>query len=578
VSRRVVITAALAFLAAVAPAAPARGEPVALMPGVTYERQTTLARHGPVVLHVVSAPRPGGLYSLEPALSNDAVPGKEKLTSIMQRLAGRGSVVGINGDLSAPDGRPAGLLVRGGRLEHAPRADRVSLGIDADGSLRAERVRLFATWQGRGPRRSFAAFNEPPGPNGVALFTPAWGPLAPPQDGASVLVLQPFSTLRPGGDASGVVVQVEGGSGAAIPADGAVLVARGTAAEKLVAEAEVGTTVTVRTVLKPDWRAVVQGLGGGPLLVRGGAPVFRSFEAFAPELVARRAPRSAVAQRADGSILLVAVDGRRFGYSVGMTTFELAQALVRLGAVTAVGLDAGDATTLAFDGTLLNRPSGTDGEAPVSEGLLVVYEGVTAPPPAQAVVSPNGDAVGDEQVVSYRLARRSTVTHSLVAPDGSARAAETAPREPGTYTVTWNGRTPEGGVEPEGAWRFVVSAVDDLGRQSAAERPFALNTTLAFLRPADRAVRAPAAEQPVATYELARAADVDVTIETERGTVVRRLQRARLEPGAQTVVWDGADDAGRPAWSGRYVVRVTARNEVGAVALTAPLSVQRARG
>ena len=34
---------------------------------------------------------------------------------------------------------------------------------------------------------------------------------------------------------------------------------------------------------------------------------------------------------------MVVVDGRRPGYSVGMTNFELAQALVRLGAVTRLG-------------------------------------------------------------------------------------------------------------------------------------------------------------------------------------------------------------------------------------------------
>ena len=41
-----------------------------------------------------------------------------------------------------------------------------------------------------------------------------------------------------------------------------------------------------------------------------------------------------------------------------MTNFELAQTLVRLGAVTGMALDGGGSTTMAFDGTLLNRPAG----------------------------------------------------------------------------------------------------------------------------------------------------------------------------------------------------------------------------
>ena len=55
--------------------------------------------------------------------------------------------------------------------------------------------------------------------------------------------------------------------------------------------------------------------------------------------------------------MLVAVDGRQPGYSIGLTNSELAQALVRLGAVRAMGLDSGGSTTMAFDGAVLNRPS-----------------------------------------------------------------------------------------------------------------------------------------------------------------------------------------------------------------------------
>src|SRR4051812_14283933 len=100
------------------------------MPGVSYERQVTLTRHGPVVLHVLAVPRPGGLYAVRPALSNEAVPGREKLSSIATRLGEAGATVaGIAGDFFQPDGRPTGLLVRGGLLDHAPRGDRVSVGI-----------------------------------------------------------------------------------------------------------------------------------------------------------------------------------------------------------------------------------------------------------------------------------------------------------------------------------------------------------------------------------------------------------------------------------------------------------------
>ena len=55
--------------------------------------------------------------------------------------------------------------------------------------------------------------------------------------------------------------------------------------------------------------------------------------------------------------MFLTTDGRQPGLSVGMTNFELAQALVRFGAVRGMGLDGGGSSTLAFEGTVLNSPS-----------------------------------------------------------------------------------------------------------------------------------------------------------------------------------------------------------------------------
>ena len=71
---------------------------------------------------------------------------------------------------------------------------------------------------------------------------------------------------------------------------------------------------------------------------------------------------------------MVVVDGRQAGYSVGMTTFEMALTMVRLGAVRAMQLDGGGSSTLAFDGKVLNRPS--DGrERPISTGSASIATG-----------------------------------------------------------------------------------------------------------------------------------------------------------------------------------------------------------
>jgi hypothetical protein len=81
-----------------------------------------------------------------------------------------------------------------------------------------------------------------------------------------------------------------------------------------------------------------------------------------------RAPRSAVGISADGAtLMLMAVDGRQTGYSVGASLYELAIIMRDLGAHDAVSLDGGGSTAMVLKDeatgvfSLLNQPS--DGSA-----------------------------------------------------------------------------------------------------------------------------------------------------------------------------------------------------------------------
>ena len=370
----------------------------------------------------------------------------------------------------------------------------------------------------------------------------------------------------------------------------AVLVARGNAASKLQAEAQPGTTVTLRLILQPDWSTVADAIGGGPILVRDGVPVYRSNEAFTTSQLVPRGPRSAVGQRADGSVLLVTTDGRQPGYSVGMTNFELAQTLVRLGAVRGMALDGGGSATLAFEGTVLNSPS--DGrERAISTALMLQYFGVYVPPPAEAVVSPNGDGVAEEQALSFKIVRPSTVTVTLTAPDGSVAAQESGGREPGPYEVAFpplpppppppaGGQPPVEPTQPlppaEGRWTLSVTSIDDQGLSSSATRRFAVNSTLGFLRvEPTRLFLPPSGRSAAIRWTQARGARVKVTVETSEGILVRTVVDQRFEPAQQSTPWNGRAGNGKLVAGGRYVVRVSATNEFGTVSLTQSLTVRR---
>jgi exopolysaccharide biosynthesis protein len=577
VLRTVVICSLLgAVCAAPAHAATAATARQLLTPGVSYERQVQFTSHGPVAIHVINAPRPSGLYALKAVLSNGAIVGKERVSDMQRALSPGATVAGVNGDLFAPaDGRPTGVLLQDGVLHSPPSADRSSTGIAGDGTLRVDRIRMFGTWRGNGQRRP-VLLNHPPGPNGIALFTNAWGPTTPTLPGALEAVLSPLPPTRPNVELTAPVTEHRPGTGGgAIPPGGAVLLARGTAAQRLAAEGPVGTTVTLRFLLNPSWAGTVEGIGGGPVLVRGGKPVFRHFELFSTQQLARN-PRTAVAQRADGRILLVVADGRQPGYSVGMTNWELAQTLVRLGAVSGAGLDGGGSSTMAFDGALLNRPSDPGGERDVSEGLFLFYLGVHAPPPSEPVLSPNGDSVAETQSLAYKLVRPANVTVNLVGPDRVARPLESGAKAPGVYPLTWNGLRTDGTPEVEGGWRFSVTAVDDTGQSSSADRLFALNRTLGGLSVAPAVLPVGNGSVLRSSFTLARPATVRVTVETSTGAVLATPVRGSLAAGANAVTWSGRV-GNRFASAGRYVLRVTATNEVGTMDLNAPFTVRRAR-
>jgi hypothetical protein len=544
VLRRLLILCAVAGLLAL-PAVAARqdSEPTLLLPGVTYERHVEFTSRGPVVLNVVTAPRPdGSLYTLQPVLSNNAVIATEKLTDMQKALAAQATTVGVNGDFFAPNpGKPTGMLIRSGALESAPAKERTSLGIAADGTLSVARVAFDGTWKGTGQRRQLD-LNAPPAKGHTTLYTSAWGPQTPVESGVAVVVIDGLPPLTPNRVNSGVVTQVAAAGPVTIPPNGAVLVSRGNQAAHLTAEAPAGTTIEIRPTLTPNWSAMRGAIGGGPQLVANGKPLFRPRESFGDPVLNRRSARSAIAQLSDGRILLVAVEGGTSAYSVGMTNYELASALARLGARVAFALGSGSSAAMAFDGTLLTRPSsGT--EQPIADALVLSYAGIYAAPPALDVVG-----AGATETFTVKVVRAGQVTATVTGPDGKPIVLSQTVQQPGTFTVPWDAKD-----AAEGSWTFTVT-----DGATTATRPFSVNRTLASLTVGGGAIG----------FELTRAADVRVTVENGNGITVATVLAKKLEAGRQHVTWNGTPRSG-------YRVRVVATNSIGTVAETVPFGSRR---
>ena len=85
------------------------------------------------------------------------------------------------------------------------------------------------------------------------------------------------------------------------------------------------------------------------------------------------APRTIIAQRKDGIVLFLIIEGRLPGYSIGATMNEAIEILLRYKAYNAANMDGGASSTMAVNYKLYNKPSagGEYGGRTVSNAWIV---------------------------------------------------------------------------------------------------------------------------------------------------------------------------------------------------------------
>ena len=553
------------------------GAATTLVPGVTYNRLTHMIRGQPVVLHVVRAPRHGGLHQLRPVLSHDNVLGRQTVPSMQRGLRPWSTAVGVNGDyFNTASGSPSGAFLRDGVLSARPNLRRSALAIAFDGRLLVERFRFAGSWKAGAneahPLRELnRVIDKPPG---VSLFTRDYGGPTPRVRGAVELVLAGFPRTLLNGWLRGRVTAIRRNGGSWVPPGGAILQARGFWRRTMRREAPIGTRVTVRLQMVGLPSDSADAIGGGPVLVRNGTPVRQADELFTLSQLVPRHPRTAVGQLADGRIILVVADGRS-RRSLGLSNSDMARTMAGLGAVTAMGFDGGGSTTLSFDGRVLNRPS--DGRArAVSNGLMLQYYGIYTPRLPRSVLTPNRDGVSDTMVATAKVVRRSSVVLSLLRPNGTVAWRFRGVRDRGVLrrVVGVPGMA-------EGRWQWVARATETAsGRESRMERRFVVNRTLGHLRLSKARMRVVAGRggRLGISAVLTRRSNVEVSVRSASGRVVRVLQQGEIGRGRHAWRWGGRNASRKVVGSGTFTVRVTARNALGAVALAKSVRVVRASG
>lgn len=82
------------------------------------------------------------------------------------------------------------------------------------------------------------------------------------------------------------------------------------------------------------------------------------------------APRTAIGQKTDGSIMMLVIDGRQIK-SLGATLKDVAEIMKQYGAYNAANLDGGSSTTMYYDGEVINNPCDPLGERSIPTAIYV---------------------------------------------------------------------------------------------------------------------------------------------------------------------------------------------------------------
>lgn len=303
------------------------------------------------------------LLEIRPVLGRDVLRGTETLSSLAAR---HGAVAAINGGFFGGDGHPVGTYIQDRQALTSSDILRTSLGFTGSNNVQIGYINpvLAVHLPGLNDRVLVDRLNRWPLENAVGLYTHHWGTQTPQVASSALEIVV---------DAEGKVERVTSGIGYSwIPKNGYVVALWGNKSH-LASGVKVGDKITYGQFFGEQWPNLQHLITGGPLLVDNGIPVFNAVtEGFTGNILLNN-PRTAVGEKADGTVLMVVIDGRQPGYSAGVTLEELSYIMVDLGAVRAVNLDGGGSTQMWVKGNTVNQPSGGV-ERGLSNAILVLHQ------------------------------------------------------------------------------------------------------------------------------------------------------------------------------------------------------------
>jgi flagellar hook assembly protein FlgD len=200
---------------------------------------------------------------------------------------------------------------------------------------------------------------------------------------------------------------------------------------------------------------------------------------------------------------------------------------------------------------------------------------VPGPPPlavqrlsaSPAVLTPNGDGIGETTRIRFSLTTAATATVEIVNASGASaqRLANARSFPAGTSRLLWDGRNASGVLVPDGLYSVLISAKSP-GQSDSATEDLIVDRTLGHLGVAPRPFSPNGdgrRETTTVTFELARPATTRVLVLYRDRRIATLRSATDLQAGLQSFVWDGRTRWGTRAVDRRYTVRVEATTPLG---------------
>ena len=289
----------------------------------------------------------------------DVLTDKSKVSTMAKQLEEQGYrvVAGINGDFyNVGTGLPIGIVVTDGLLRSSD-AGYYAVGFRKDGSavLGKPGVKVTADLGYKDAASGIRITRQLAGVNkarvsagGIYLYTYEFNDrhtTGNTEAGIDVICSVEDGQLAIGDTLTLRVEQVVEAAAATAIREGQVVLSVNLKSDAYHVNAlryvPVGAEINVDvTAASDEWNDVDYAVGALYSLVENGAAV--------SGLQAGAAPRTAVGQRADGSLVFYTIDGRKPGHSIGASMCQVAARLIELGCEPALCLDGGGSTTLSI--------------------------------------------------------------------------------------------------------------------------------------------------------------------------------------------------------------------------------------